>query len=161
MNPDVSVLKVRRSILINAPAPSVWRQFETKAAMDRLWGVLIGEPKAGAARGHVLDAFEPRCGARIEMAVFMDGRRVRFGGEIVVFDAGRELTFEDDWIPNQGWARPTYITLRLAAAPGGTLVEFFHHGFEHVGGDIAAEHAAYEAGWGMTQLVALKALVES
>jgi hypothetical protein len=52
------------------------------------------------------------------------------------------------------------MTLRLTPALGGTLVELFHHGFEHVGGDVAGEHEGYEQGWGMLQLSSLKAVVE-
>jgi len=90
----------------------------------------------------------------------LDGKRASYGGMIKAFDSAKELTFENDWIPNQGWAAPTYMTLRLTGALGGTLVELFHYGFEHTGGDVAAEHASYECGWGMTQLSALKTLVE-
>jgi hypothetical protein len=71
-----------------------------------------------------------------------------------------ELTFENDWIPNRGWAMPTFMTLRLSAGLDGTLVELFHYGFEHTGPDASAEHAGYETGWGMMQLSALKTLVE-
>jgi hypothetical protein len=39
---------------------------------------------------------------------------------------------------------------------GGTLVDLFHHGFERTGGNVSSEHAGYEQGWGMTQLLALK-----
>jgi len=70
------------------------------------------------------------------------------------------LTFENDWIPNRGWASPTFVTLRLTAGLDGTLVELFHYGFEQTGDDVSAEHAGYETGWGMTQLSALKTLVE-
>jgi uncharacterized protein YndB with AHSA1/START domain len=94
------------------------------------------------------------------MAVDWDGARVKYGGEIMDFVPGRELTFRNDWIPNQGWKAPTLITIRLSPALDGTLVELFHYGFEHTGGDVGAEHAGYEQGWGMTQLNALKALVE-
>ena len=95
------------------------------------------------------------------MAVGRDGKRFRYGGEIKVFDAARDLTFDNDLIPNMGWAAPTYMTLRLLPALGGTLVELFHHGFERTGGDVAVEHAGYEQGWGMTQLNALKAAAEA
>jgi hypothetical protein len=91
----------------------------------------------------------------------MNGSPMRYGGAIKVFEAAREFGFENDWIPNQGWKAPTMITIRLAPALGGTLVELFHHGFERTGGDVSAEHAGYEQGWGMTQLSALKRLVET
>ena len=60
-----------------------------------------------------------------------------------------------------GWAAPTYVTVRLTAAGDKTLVELFHHGFEHTGGDVAAEHAGYEQGWGMLQLQRLKEISET
>ena len=78
-----------------------------------------------------------------------------------MYDAPRELTFENDWIPNQGWQAPTHITLRLTPVLDGTLVELMHHGFERVGGDVATEHAGYESGWGMLQLETLRSVVEA
>jgi hypothetical protein len=51
--------------------------------------------------------------------------------------------------------------MRLSAILGGTQVELFHHGFERTGCDFASEHLGYEQGWGMTQLIALKEIVES
>lgn len=54
----------------------------------------------------------------------------------------------------------TRRVIRLSPALGGTLVELFHHGFERTGGNVSSEHARYEQGWGMTQLLALKRQVE-
>lgn len=158
--PEDSPLRVRRSILIQAAPARVWREFETHERMDGWWGRVTGSPEAGTSQGQWLDAYEPREGGAIRMSVNWDGARVSYGGTIKRFEPGRELTFENDWIPNRGWKVPTYVTLRLTPALGGTLVELFHHGFENTGGDPAAEHAGYEQGWGMTQLNALKALIE-
>lgn len=124
-------------------------------------GCQDSDPQAGTAQGQWLVAYEPRAGGRIEMEVDGDGKRLRFGGTITGFKPPREMTFENDWIPNRGWAVPTQITIRLTPALGGTLVELFHHGFERTGGDAAADHAGYEEGWGMTQLSALKSIAES
>jgi uncharacterized protein YndB with AHSA1/START domain len=160
-SPDASILKVRRSIHVSAAPESVWSAFTSKEAMETWWGKTDGTPEAGTSRGQWLDAFEPRLGGRVEMAVMSGTERARYGGPIRVLDPGSELRFENDWIPNRGWAAPTFIALRLSPALGGTLVELLHYGFENVGGDVAAEHAGYESGWGMTQLIALKALVEA
>ncbi len=160
-NPDASVLKIRRSILINAPPARVWRAFASFDAMNAWWGLVVGTPEAGESRGQYLMAYEPRVGGRIEMEVNMNGARVRYGGDIVTFDPARAFTFENDWIPNLGWQAPTYLTLRLTPALGGALVELFHHGFERVGGDVGAEHEGYEQGWGMLQLSALKKVCEA
>lgn len=160
MKPEDSPLRVRRSILISAPPERIWREFASRERMSEWWGKRAGTPEAGTAQGQWLDEYEPREGGRIRMSVLWDGARVAYGGTIKIFAPGQELTFENDWIPNRGWAAPTYITLRLAPALNGTLVELFHHGFERTGGDVAAEHAGYEQGWGMTQLNALRELVE-
>ncbi|MBI1815841.1 MAG: SRPBCC domain-containing protein [Deltaproteobacteria bacterium] len=155
---EESVLVVRRSIHITAPPERVWAEFTSFDRMNRWWGVLLGTPEAGTSKGQRLRVYEPRAGGRVEMEVMWDGEPVRYGGPIVVFQPGNELTFENDWIPNRGWLYPTRVTLRLTPALGGTLIELLHSGFERVGGDVGAEHAGYEAGWGMTQLNALRAL---
>lgn len=159
--PEDSPLRVRRSILISAPPERVWRAFASHERMNEWWGKRSGTPEAATSQGQWLDVYEPREGGAIRMAVMWDGARVSYGGAIKVFAPARELSFENDWIPNRGWKAPTYVTLRLTPALGGTLVELFHHGFEHTGPDAAADHAGYEQGWGMTQLVALRDLVET
>ena len=160
-NPDSSILKVRRSIHIAVPPPRAWQEFGSKARMNLWWGKVLGKAAAGQPSGQHLKAYEPRLGGRIEMEVDMDGSPGRYGGVIEVFDANRELTFQNDWIPNTGWKAPTYITLRLTPALNGTLVELLHHGFEHVGADAAEQHAGYEQGWGMLQLFSLKQVAEA
>ena len=156
-----SILVVRRSIHIQATPARVWEEFTSFARMNRWWGVIIGTPEAGKPNGQRLVTYEPREGGHIEMEVLYQGAPLRYGGKIIVFEAGEELTFECDWIPNQGWLRPTLITIRLTAALGGTLVELMHHGFEHTGESFSDEHAGYEGGWAMTQLNALKGLLQA
>lgn len=159
--PEDSILKVRRSILVNASPERVWAEFSSFQRMNAWWGHIKDDPQAGTSKGQWLDAYEPRIGERIVMAVNWDGARVTYGGEIKTFDVGKELTFENDWIPNRGWRVPTLITIRLTPVLGGTMVELFHHGFERIGGDPGSTHAGYEEGWGMTQLSELKRIVES
>lgn len=159
--PEDSPLRVRRSIHIRATPERVWQEFLSFDAMNGWWGARVGDPAVGTSKGQHLLEYAPHVGGRAVMAVDWDGKRVSYGGEIKVFEATRELTFENDWIPNLGWQAPTLITIRLGPALGGTLVEIFHYGFEHTGGDVGAEHAGYEQGWGMTQLNALKAAAEA
>ena len=159
-NPDASVLRVRRSIYVKAMPERVWQAFTSKSGMDEWWGPTKGSPDAGTSKGQWLTAYDPRVGGHIEMAVMWDGKRASYGGVIKTLESAKELTFENDWIPNRGWKEPTFITLRLTPVLGGTLVELFHYGFEHTGADAGAEHEGYETGWGMMQLSALKALVE-
>jgi len=158
-NPVPSVLVVRRSIHILAPPQRVWEEFTSFERMNRWWGFTIGTPEAGKPTGQRLETYEPRVGGRIEMGVMFNGAPMRYGGIITVFEPGRELTFECDWIPNQGWLRPTLLTIRLTPALGGTLVELTHHGFERTGDSGSDDHAAYEGGWSMVQLNALRRVV--
>lgn len=146
----VSPLSVRRSILINATPDRVWREFESFERMAAWWGT-----------GHTLVAYDPREGGHIEMAVDVDGEPRRFGGKILVFDPGHELTFEDQWIPPREWPSPVFITLRLAPFENGTLVELLVHGFEALGPDAADRHRGLERGWSIRQLEALRAIIEA
>lgn len=154
-----SMLVVRRSIHIQASPERVWEEFESFERMNRWWGITVGTPEAGKPTGQTLLMYEPRLGGRIEMGVLFDGTAMRYGGNIIVFEAGHELTFESDWIPNLGWLNPTLITIRLTPALGGTLVELMHHGFERTGARGRQDHADYEGGWNMIQLIALRRLV--
>jgi uncharacterized protein YndB with AHSA1/START domain len=143
------ILTVRRSIHIKAPPERVWREFETFEAMSRWWGT-----------GHRLVVYEPREGGRIEMEVEVDGALTRFGGRITVYTAGRELTFEDNWIGPKAWAAPIMLTLRLTPALGGTLVELIEHGFERLGEGAGEVHRGLEGGWTSRQLDALRRVIE-
>ncbi len=156
-----SLLVVRRSILIHAAPARVWREFQTHERMSAWWGAMRDPPKLGAPNGMKLVTYDPQAGGMVLMEIIDDGTPYRFGGRITVFDAPRELTFENDWIPNQGWQAPTYITLRLTPALDGTLIELMHHGFERTGGAAGATHAGYEGGWGMLQLESLRSVIEA
>jgi len=146
---DIGPLSVRRVILINASPERVWKEFESFDRMAAWWGT-----------GHTLETYEPREGGRIEMSVDVDGEMRRFGGTILVFDPGHELTFEDGWIPEREWPVGVFITLRLTPYLNGTLVELLVHGFERLG-DLAAErHLGLESGWSVHQLRGLRAIVE-
>ena len=154
-----TVAKVRRSIHVSADPARVWKEFESFSRMEQWWGVMKGPHEAGSGNGQKLVVYEARAGGKIEMEVLFQGAPMRYGGRIVAFEPGRELTFECDWIPNQGWAKPTYITIRLTGSPDGTLVEVLHHGFERTGKNWRDDHAAYEQGWSMAQLKALQSIL--
>src|SRR3990172_9181382 len=129
MGTEIGPLAVRRSILINAPPERVWQELESFERMKLWFGT-----------GHTLVKYEPRVGGLVELEVEHEGATLRFGGRVTVFDPPQELTFEDDWIPSQGWAAPSLITIRLTPALGGTLVELFHHAIERVGEEAAEQH---------------------
>jgi uncharacterized protein YndB with AHSA1/START domain len=156
-----SLLVVRRSIHVRAIPERVWQEFTSFERMEAWWGVLIGEPEAGTAKGQRLITYEPHLGGHVEMQVDYAGAPANFGGKIITFDRARELTFENDWIPNRGWIAPSLITIRLTPALGGTVVEVMHHAFERTGEGASDDLAGYESGWGMTQLNALRTIVES
>jgi uncharacterized protein YndB with AHSA1/START domain len=146
---EIGILAVRRSAFINASPERVWREFESLERMRAWFG-----------RGHTLAEYEPRLGGKVDLYIVTEGEERHFGGRIVVWEPEQEVTFEDDWIPNRGWLAPTYITIRLRPALGGTLVELFHHGFERVGANPGEELEGYEMGWTAHHLVALREIVE-
>ena len=145
----ISLLNVRRSILILAPPERVWQEFES---FDRI--------AAWFGRGHELHRFEPELGGQVEMSVVIDGEQRYFGGPVVVFERESEVTFESNWHAPHAWPLPTFFTLRLTPLYDATPVELFHHGFERLGSDAGGELQGYEAGWDSHHLEALKAVVE-
>jgi uncharacterized protein YndB with AHSA1/START domain len=145
----IGTLAVRRSILINATPERIWREFETFERLREWFG-----------RGHRLLKFEPRVGGDVLLEVDHEDKTLRYGGRVLVYNPPSELTFENDWIPNDGWLAPTLITFRLAPALGGTLVEIFHHSIENVGPGADEWHAGFEKGWDMKHLIGLKQIVE-
>jgi len=141
-------LAVRRATFIRATTHAVWREFETFERFNAWFGT-----------GHELEIFEPHVGGRVELSVDIDGERCGFGGHVLVFDPGSELSFSNNWTGERAWPLPTLVTLRLRALYDGTLVELFHHGFERLGGDAAEQFDAYEAGWDNHHLAALGRIV--
>ena len=144
-----SILTVRRCIHISASPERVWQEFEDFERMSRWWGT-----------GHRLVTYEPREGGRIEMEVEVDGAQRRFGGRILTFHPGQELTFEDNWFGPLAWPEPLLCTLRLTARDGGTIVEFIQHGFERFGATAGEVHRGLEGGWSVRQLEALRGVIE-
>jgi uncharacterized protein YndB with AHSA1/START domain len=149
MPTEIGILAVRRSIHISAPPERVWQEFESFERMKAWFGT-----------GHALLEYEPRLNGNVLLEVVHEGRTLQYGGPIIVFEPGRELTFEDDWIPSQGWLAPSLITFRLTPALDGTVVELFHHALERTGPNAAADHAGFESGWDNHHLETLKRAVE-
>ena len=147
MGAEIGLLAVRRSIFIAADADRIWKEFESFEAMRRWFGT-----------GQTLLEFEPRVGGRVRLECDVGGEMRQFGGTVTVFEPGREVSWDNDWIPS-GAPVPNMITLRLTPAAGGTVVELFHHAFERVGPEGPDQHAGYEDGWTLRQLKALRALV--
>ena len=145
---EIGVLHVRCSILIQASPERVWQEFETQ---ERVKGWLN--------LGHQIHKFEPRLGGLVEMSVEIGDQRRFFGGEVLVYRPERELSFENQWSAPQGWALPTFWTIRLTAVYAATQVEIFHHGFERLGADAADNLQDYEDGWDIKHLKALRTVV--
>ena len=144
----ISPFHVRRSIFIESTPARVWHEFET---VERI------RPWLGL--GHTLHAFEPRLGGTAAFSVEIEGVRHRYGGPIVVFEPGREVSLESNWEGPLAWPVPTLWTIRLTSLYDGTLVELFHHGFERLGRDAADALEGYEDGWDVKHLKALRAIV--
>ena len=151
MGIEISLLNVRRSILVQASPERVWREFQSFERISAWFG-----------RGHQLHAFEPRLNGRVEMSVEINGARRHYGGPVIVYEPAREITFESNWHDAPlTWPVPTFMTMRLTSLYEATLVEIFHHGFERFGADAADNLQGYEEGWDIKHLKALRAIVES
>ena len=149
MGSQIGSLHVRRSILIEALPARVWEEFGSLERFRAWFGI-----------GHTLHAFEPRVGAHVDLSVDIGGTAEHFGGPVVLLEPERELTFESNWAsPSRALPVPTFFTLRLTPAYGGTLAEIFHHGFERLGTDAADGLQSYEEGWDVKHLKALRAVV--
>ncbi len=150
MGIEISLLNVRRSILIQASPERVWQEFQSFDGINAWFG-----------RGHRLHTFEPRMRGRVEMSVEIDGMQRGYGGSVIVYESARELTFENNWHDAPlAWPVPTFITIRLTPLYEATLVELFHHGFERLGADAADNLQGYEEGWDIKHLKALRMIVE-
>ena len=149
MGAQISLLHVRRSILIQASPAEVWREFES---FDRI--------AAWLSRGHVLHVLEPKLGGLVEMSVEIDGERRHYGGRMLVWEPERELTFDNNWAPPHAWPVPMFWTIRLTPLYDGTQVELFHHGFERLGAEAADLLEGFEEGWDVKHLKALRSIVE-
>src|SRR5262245_41824264 len=149
MGAQISLLNVRRSILIQASPATVWREFES---FERI--------SAWLSRGHVLHELEPEVGGRVDMSVEIDGKARHYGGRVLVWEPEREITFESNWAAPHAWPVPTFWTIRLTPLYDGTHVELFHHGFERFGAEAADNLQGFEEGWDVKHLKALRAIVE-
>jgi len=149
MGLSISELHVRRSAWIREPPDVVWREFETMERLSNWFGT-----------GHELEVYQPHLHGRIELSVDLDGARIGFGGNIIVFDSAVELSFTNNWFSDEAWSLDTFITFRLTPTFDGTLVELFHHGFERLGAEAADELEDYEAGWDNHHLISLREIVE-
>jgi uncharacterized protein YndB with AHSA1/START domain len=146
---NIGQYNVRRAVQIRASRVQIWREFHDVLRLNAWFGL-----------GHVLEVYEPHLGGQVELSIEQDGLPVGFGGEILVFEEGRELSFENNWFGELAWEVPTFITIRLTSVNDGTLVELFHHGFERLGKDGDSQYLAYESSWDVHHLAALKHIVE-
>jgi uncharacterized protein YndB with AHSA1/START domain len=150
MGLTISLLNVRRSILIQASPERVWQEFSSFERIAAWFG-----------RGHQLHRFEPKLGGQVELSVVIDGETRHFGGPVLVFEPQREVSFESNWTGSHAWPVPTFFTLRLTPLYDGTLVEILHHGFERLGAAAADDLEGYEQGWDIKHLKALREIVEA
>jgi uncharacterized protein YndB with AHSA1/START domain len=150
MGMTIGPLHVRRSILIRAEPARVWREFETFERFASWFG-----------RGHSLESYVPAPNGEVQLSVEIAGVRRQFGGPVLVLEPGRELSYESNWHdPDMRHDVPMFHTLRLSRQHDGTLVEFFHHGFEFHGDAAEDLLQGYEEGWDLKQLSALREIVE-
>lgn len=149
---EISPFGVRRAAFIRATPERIWEEFTDHDRMKAWYGT-----------GHTLTRYEPRVGGVVETSVGSSVGANVTRGEVLVFEPGRELTFEQRWVgpdwTGREWAAPAKVTILLTPAAGGTIVELFHHGFDLIGGDPAEYLSGFEGGWDTHHLDALAAIV--
>jgi len=154
---QIGELAVRRSIEIDASPERVWEEFAS-AERFRLWYTTAGGVDMPCKR---LD-YEPRAGGAFETEVDHHDVHFSFGGKVLVYDPPNELTVEMGPVEFTGVSAVSLLTFRLTETPaGGTRVEIIHHAFERFGDAARETYDAFEGGWNMAQLGALKSLVET
>lgn len=149
MGLTIGPLHVRRAIFINAKPQTVWQEFESFERIQKWLDI-----------GHTLHTFEPRVGGPVRLSADINGDQRHFGGSILVYEPGSEVSFTSQWDEPHNWPVPTVWTIRLTPLYDGTLVELFHHGFERLGAHVADEFQDYESAWDIKHLKALRAVVE-
>lgn len=149
MGLQIGALHVRRSVFVRAAPERVWEEFES---FERIAGWLD--------LGHALHTLEPWVGGQADLSVVIDGEARHFGGQVLVCEPARELSFESNWATPHDWPVPMLWTVRLTPLYEGTHVELIHHGFERLGRDAADALEGYEGGWDIKHLKALRSIVE-
>lgn len=149
MGLEINPLHVRRSGFIEATPLRVWEEFGSQSKLAAWFG-----------HGHTLERFTPTVGSEVLLSVENDGVVSRFGGRLLVHDAGRELSFESNWHDGEPWPVPMFQTIRLSGLYSGTLVEIFHHGFERLGAGAGEALENYEAGWSNHHIERLRRSIE-
>ena len=86
--------------------------------------------------------------------------RLHFQGNVLSLAPRRELTFDTNFV-DEPMVAPTLWTFQLTGHPAGTLVEFFHHGYEAFGIDAADYLEDFERAWDLKHLSALRQIVEA
>lgn len=148
MQTVIGRLAVRRSIDIDAPPARIWQEF---ASAERMRGWFHCERLV----------FEPRVGGRFETEGEHGNVRYIFGGKVLTYEPGKELTVEWGWIPPR-WPDVSLLTIRLeSAGPGRTRVEIIHHAFERLGERAEEIYRSFEGGWDLSELEVLKHVVEA
>ena len=149
---EISPFGIRRAAFIHATPDRIWEEFTSLERMQAWYGT-----------GHQLTQYEPRVGGIVETVLGDEHHSAHSRGAVLVFEPGRELTFEQRWIGpdwnGHEWAAPTTVTILLTESGGGTLVELFHHGYDLLGGDPADYLRGFEGGWDTHHLDALAELV--
>jgi hypothetical protein len=116
--------------------------------------------------------YEPHVGGKFETFgahEWENGGRIEFhfSGEVLVYEAGRELTItmKAEHVQVPPACEPGACTLSFLLAPldGGkrTEMSIVQRGFESFGEMAEQIHQAYETGWDMTCPTALRNLVET
>lgn len=154
MGKTATQLAMRRSVWIDADADRIWKEFETADGMKGWW-----ETETHSSQR--VERFEPGEGGWFEFAGTHGTFDYRLGGRILEWSPPHKLVMEWDSLPTGEWAAPLTVTIALTPHLGGTVVEIVQSGFEALGASAVRVLNSFEAGWDLTELLALKRRVEA
>ena len=140
---------------MRATANRVWQEFESAERITRWFSI-----------GHIVHQLDPQVGGKVDMSIEANedhpgnqSERAHFLGRVLTVTPNKELTFETNFHPNPMPA-PSKWTFLLSEHRLGTLIEFYHHGYEAFGEGAVDALEDLESAWNMKHLSTLRKLVE-
>jgi len=104
---------------------------------------------------------EPRVGGKFETEGEHGDMKFLFTGQVLVYDPPQEMTVEMN-PAHVSLPAGMLLTFRLTPLESGrTRAEIIQHGFERYGDSARSLYEAFERGWDLVPLEALRELVEA
>jgi uncharacterized protein YndB with AHSA1/START domain len=145
----VIIEPVRKQLRVGLPPERAFALFTSEIA--RWWP--LATHSVGKERSESCFV-EGRVGGRI-VEVLTDGSESEWG-RVLVWEPNQRLVFQ--WYPGRAADTAQEVAITFSAAPGGSLLELVHTGWEALGEAAMETREGYDTGW---DYVLAKYIVES